>query len=51
MLVWLSEWLTKYFHVFHVLQYITLRAILGTLTALIICLLLGPTMIRRLSLK
>lgn len=51
MLVWLSEWLAKYFHVFHVLQYITLRAILSTLTALIISLLVGPTMIRRLSLK
>jgi phospho-N-acetylmuramoyl-pentapeptide-transferase len=50
MLVLLSEWLAKYFHVFHVVQYITLRAILGTITALIIALFVGPTMIRRLSL-
>ena len=50
MLVWLSECLAKYFHVFHVFQYLTLRAILGTLTALNIALLVGPTMIRRLSL-
>lgn len=49
MLLWLSEYLAKYFHVFHVFQYLTLRAILGTLTALIVALLVGPTMIRRLS--
>lgn len=49
MLVWLSEWLAKYFHVFHVVQYLTLRAILGALTALAIALLIGPSMIRRLS--
>jgi phospho-N-acetylmuramoyl-pentapeptide-transferase len=49
MLVWLSEYLAQYFHVFHVVQYLTLRAILGTLTALAIALLVGPTMIRRLS--
>lgn len=50
MLVWLSEWLAQHFHVFHVVQYLTLRAIFGTLTALVIALLLGPSMIRRLSL-
>jgi phospho-N-acetylmuramoyl-pentapeptide-transferase len=49
MLLWLSEWLAKHFHVFHVFQYLTLRAILGTLTALVIALLFGPTLIRRLS--
>lgn len=49
MLFWLSEYLAQYFHVFHVFQYLTLRAILGTLTALIIALLIGPTMIRKLS--
>jgi phospho-N-acetylmuramoyl-pentapeptide-transferase len=49
MLLWLSEFLTKYFHVFHVFQYLTLRAILGTLTALAIALIVGPTMIRRLN--
>ena len=50
MLLWLSTWLANYFHVFHVFQYLTLRAILGTLTSLIIALVLGPTIIRRLSL-
>lgn len=49
MLVWLSELLARYFHLFHVVQYITLRAILGTLTSLIIALLIGPALIRRLS--
>ncbi|MDR3492039.1 MAG: phospho-N-acetylmuramoyl-pentapeptide-transferase [Gammaproteobacteria bacterium] len=49
MLVWLSEYLAQYFHVFHVFQYLTLRAILGTLTSLVIALMVGPTMIRRLS--
>ncbi len=50
MLVWLCEWLAKYLHVFHVFSYITLRIILSTLTALLIALIIGPTMIRRLSL-
>lgn len=50
MLLWLSEWLARYFHVFHVFQYLTLRAILGTLTALGMSLTLGPTLIRKLSL-
>jgi len=49
MLVWLCEYLSKYFHIFHVVQYLTLRAILGALTALIVALLIGPSMIRRLS--
>jgi len=49
MLLWLSVLLEKYCHFFHVFQYLTLRAILGTLTALIMALFLGPTMIRRLS--
>jgi phospho-N-acetylmuramoyl-pentapeptide-transferase len=49
MLLWLSEFLAKYFHVFHVFQYLTLRAILSTLTSLVVALLIGPAMIRRLS--
>lgn len=51
MLLWLSEWLASYLHVFHVFQYLTLRAILGTLTALTMALILGPSIIRRLSLR
>lgn len=49
MLLLLSEWLAKYFHFFHVFQYITLRAILSALTALVTALLLGPVIIRKLS--
>lgn len=49
MLLWLSAWLEHYFHVFHVFQYLTLRAILGTLTALAMALILGPRVIRQLS--
>lgn len=49
MLVWLSNWLSNYFHYFHVVQYLTLRAILGTLTALAMGLLLGPRIIQHLG--
>jgi phospho-N-acetylmuramoyl-pentapeptide-transferase len=49
MLFWLSGWLESHFHFFHVFQYLTLRAILGTLTALAMGLLLGPSIIRQLS--
>jgi phospho-N-acetylmuramoyl-pentapeptide-transferase len=49
MFLWLSVWLSQYFHVFHAFQYLTLRAILGTLTSLSIALLIGPVMIRKLT--
>jgi phospho-N-acetylmuramoyl-pentapeptide-transferase len=49
MLLWLSNYLAHYYHGFHVFQYLTLRAILGALTAFIIALLVGPSMIQRLS--
>jgi len=49
MLLWLAEFLTQYFSVFGVFQYLTLRGILGVLTALIIAFVVGPIMIRRLS--
>ena len=50
MLVLLAEWLTEYFYTgFNVFQYLTLRGILGVLTALLISLIVGPGMIRRLS--
>jgi phospho-N-acetylmuramoyl-pentapeptide-transferase len=49
MLVWLSDWLAQYFHVFHVFSYLTLRTILSSLTALLISLLTGPMIIRQLS--
>ncbi|MDF2867414.1 MAG: mraY [Gammaproteobacteria bacterium] len=50
MLVWLADGLSQYYHGFQVFQYLTLRAILSTLTALCLALLIGPTMIRRLTL-
>ncbi|MFO1423040.1 MAG: phospho-N-acetylmuramoyl-pentapeptide-transferase [Candidatus Competibacteraceae bacterium] len=50
MLVLLAEWLTDHFYSgFNVFQYLTLRGILGVLTALGIALIVGPTMIRWLS--
>ncbi len=50
MLLWLAQFLEHYLHGFRVFQYLTLRAILSVLTALFIALLVGPAMIRRLSL-
>ena len=50
MLVLLAEWLTDHvYRGFNVFQYLTLRGILGVLTALLISLIVGPIMIRRLS--
>ena len=49
MLIWLTEYLSQYYTGFHVFQYLTLRVILGVLTALFIALCVGPALIRRLS--
>lgn len=49
MLLFLTEWLSQYFGGFRVFQYLTFRAIVSTLTALGLALLIGPAMIRRLS--
>jgi phospho-N-acetylmuramoyl-pentapeptide-transferase len=51
MLMWLSEYLTTYYSGFNVFGYLTMRAILGALTALILSLALGPFLIQRLSVK
>jgi phospho-N-acetylmuramoyl-pentapeptide-transferase len=51
MLLYLSEYLSQYHSGFNVFQYLTLRSILGVMTALGIALIVGPTMIRRLSFK
>jgi len=51
MLLYLFESLTDLFSGFNVFTYITMRAILSSLTALLICFLLGPTVIRRLSVR
>jgi phospho-N-acetylmuramoyl-pentapeptide-transferase len=49
MFLTLAEYLQQYESGFSVFQYITLRAILGTITALILSLVIGPHMIRKLS--
>lgn len=46
MLLWLTEFLQQFYPGFRVFQYLTFRAILATLTALTIALLVGPPMIR-----
>ena len=49
MLVWLANYLTQIDPGFAVFQYITVRGIMGILTALFISLLIGPALIRRLN--
>ncbi|HEX21964.1 MAG TPA: phospho-N-acetylmuramoyl-pentapeptide-transferase [Chromatiales bacterium] len=49
MLLYLTDYLTQFHSGFGVFQYLTLRSILGALTALLISFLVGPAMIRRLS--
>lgn len=49
MLLMLAEWLSEYHSGFRVFQYLTMRSILGALTALFIAFLVGPSMIRRLT--
>jgi len=51
MLLALAEYLTQFHSGFNVFQYLTLRSILGVITALGIALIVGPTMIRHLSFK
>jgi len=51
MLLWIFEYLTTFYSGFNVFQYLTLRAILGALTALFISLIVGPLMIRSLSMN
>lgn len=46
MMLLIGDWLTDLDPGFGVVQYITLRAIFSALTALVICLLLGPTLIK-----
>ncbi len=49
MLYYLAQQLQEYHSGFHVFNYLTLRTILGVLTALAISLLVGPVMIKKLS--
>lgn len=49
MLIWLADWLTQFDTGFNVFSYLTMRAILSTLTALLIAIFIGPKMIRGLQ--
>jgi len=49
MLRYVAEWLTQYYSGFNVFSYLTLRAILAALTALLISFLIGPVTIRKLA--
>ncbi len=51
MLLYLTQYLSQFESGFNVFNYLTMRAILGALTALVICFVLGPRMIERLSSK
>ena len=51
MLLWLTDWLMQFHDGFRVFQFLTLRAILGTLTALAMALMVGPVVIRHLTLS
>ncbi|MEQ1880703.1 MAG: phospho-N-acetylmuramoyl-pentapeptide-transferase [Burkholderiales bacterium] len=49
MLLQLTQWLAADIRAFNVFNYITLRAVLATLTALLISFIVGPGMIRKLT--
>ena len=49
MLLYLTEYLARFYSGFHVFQYLTLRGILAAMTALLMALFIGPLMISLLS--
>jgi phospho-N-acetylmuramoyl-pentapeptide-transferase len=49
MLLWLTDYLIQFHTGFNVFNYLTLRSILGVLTALVISFVVGPVIIRKLS--
>lgn len=51
MLLWLASFLSHYYHVFDVVEYLTLRAIFSALTALAVALFFGPYCIRSLHVR
>jgi phospho-N-acetylmuramoyl-pentapeptide-transferase len=51
MLLYFTNWLTQFESGFNVFNYLTLRAILGALTALVLSFVIGPRMIARLTLN
>jgi phospho-N-acetylmuramoyl-pentapeptide-transferase len=51
MLMWVTEYLTGFYSGFNVFSYLTTRAILGALTALVMSFAMGPYLIQRLTLQ
>jgi phospho-N-acetylmuramoyl-pentapeptide-transferase len=51
MLLYLTQYLAQFKSEFNVFNYLTMRAIMGALTALILSFAIGPKMIEKLSLK
>ena len=49
MILFLTQWLAEDVRAFNVFNYITLRAVLATLTSLVISFMVGPIMIRKLT--
>ncbi len=49
MMLYLGNYLADFYSPFTVFQYLTLRAILGALTALVLSFMVGPIMIRKLT--
>ncbi|MCG8371427.1 MAG: phospho-N-acetylmuramoyl-pentapeptide-transferase, partial [Proteobacteria bacterium] len=49
MLLYLTQYLAQFESGFNVFDYLTMRAIMGALTALVISFIIGPRMIRRLK--
>ena len=51
MLLYLTNYLAQFESGFNVFNYLTLRAILGALTALVLSFVVGPRMIARLTMN
>lgn len=51
MLVWVTNYIAQFHHHWQVFHYLTLRAVLAALTAMMITIFLGPRMIRFLQMK
>lgn len=49
MLVWLADYLSQFYSLFTVFQYLTLRGILAVITSLVISWVFGPAVIRKLN--
>ena len=49
MLLYLTNYLAQFESGFNVFSYLTMRAILGALTALVLSFVMGPRMIKKLS--